>query len=68
MKISQSVPCVVITDVAYVELERIENCTIIKVQDIEQAFWRFVESYRKQFSIPVISVTGTCGKTKEAGT
>jgi len=62
-KIAQSVPCVVITDVVYAELENIERCMIIKVPNIEQAFWRFVESFRKQFSLPVISVTGTCGKT-----
>ena len=62
-KIAQSVPCVVVTDSLYAELELIENCTIIKVQDIEQAFWKFVDFYRDQFSIPVVSVTGTNGKT-----
>lgn len=62
-KIAQSVPCVVVTDSLYAELELIENYTIIKVQDIEQAFWKFVDFYRDQFSIPVVSVTGTNGKT-----
>ncbi|WP_438314258.1 UDP-N-acetylmuramoyl-tripeptide--D-alanyl-D-alanine ligase [Sporosarcina sp. FA9] len=62
-KIAQSAPCVVVTDIAYDRLKSIENCTIIKVQDIEKAFWRFVNFYRNQFSIPVVSITGTSGKT-----
>lgn len=62
-KIAQSVPCVVVTDSFVDELERIENCTIIKVTNIESAFWMFVDYYRKQFSIPVVAVTGTNGKT-----
>ena len=32
-KIAQSVPCVVVTDSFVDELERIENCTIIKVHE-----------------------------------
>lgn len=62
-KIAQSVPCVVVTDEAYDRLKNIEKCTVIKVQDIEKAFWMFVKFYRNQFSIPVVSVTGTSGKT-----
>ncbi|MFS0690004.1 UDP-N-acetylmuramoyl-tripeptide--D-alanyl-D-alanine ligase [Sporosarcina sp. 179-K 8C2 HS] len=62
-KIAQSVPCVVVTDTVFAELERIEDCTIIKVNNIEHAFWGFVNFYRNQFSIPVVSVTGTNGKT-----
>jgi len=62
-KIAQSAPCVIVTDSIYAELELTENNTVIKVQDIEQAFWQFVDRYRSQFSIPVVSVTGTNGKT-----
>ena len=62
-KIAQSAPCVIVTDIIYAELKRITMCTIIKVQDIEEAFWKFVDFYRGQFSIPVVSVTGTNGKT-----
>lgn len=40
-----------------------ENATIIRVADINDACWKFVEFYRSQFKIPVIGVTGTCGKT-----
>jgi UDP-N-acetylmuramoyl-tripeptide--D-alanyl-D-alanine ligase len=40
-----------------------DNITLIKVPDVEEAFWRFVEYYRGLFTIPVIGVTGTNGKT-----
>ncbi|HEX3043658.1 MAG TPA: Mur ligase family protein [Bacillota bacterium] len=40
-----------------------ENVTIIRVADIEEAYWKFIDFYRNLFSIPVIGVTGTCGKT-----
>ncbi|MCG7344918.1 UDP-N-acetylmuramoyl-tripeptide--D-alanyl-D-alanine ligase [Sporosarcina sp. ACRSL] len=62
-KIAQSVPCVVVTDTDFAELEQIENCTIIKVKNINHAFWGFVNFYRNHFSIPVVAVTGTNGKT-----
>lgn len=37
--------------------------TVVKVPDIQAAYWNFVDSYRKRFSIPVYAITGTCGKT-----
>lgn len=37
--------------------------TLIKVENSEKAFWKFVEYYRGLFAIPVIGVTGTNGKT-----
>lgn len=37
--------------------------TLIQVDDIKEAYWRFVEYYRSLFTIPVVAVTGTCGKT-----
>ncbi|WP_139490890.1 Mur ligase family protein [Brevibacillus dissolubilis] len=40
-----------------------EDCAIIFVKDIEDAYYRFVEAYRNLFDIPVVAVTGTCGKT-----
>lgn len=39
------------------------NITIIIVSDIDKAYWKFIDYYRSLFSIPVIGVTGTCGKT-----
>ncbi|MBM6618212.1 Mur ligase family protein [Bacillus suaedaesalsae] len=47
--------------------EKIKNLgsqvTIVKVQSVRRAYWRFIHYYRGLFSIPFISVTGTCGKT-----
>ena len=40
-----------------------ENVTIIRTPNINAACWKFVEFYRSLFNIPVIGVTGTCGKT-----
>ncbi len=40
-----------------------DNISIIRVEDINEAYWKFVEFYRNLFKIPVIGVTGTCGKT-----
>ncbi|MBY0121557.1 UDP-N-acetylmuramoyl-tripeptide--D-alanyl-D-alanine ligase [Bacillus sp. S/N-304-OC-R1] len=62
-KISKSTPCVVVTDIIFPELEKIGMCTVIKVENIESAFWKFVDFYRDQFSIPVVSITGTNGKS-----
>lgn len=36
---------------------------IIKVKNVQEAYWSFVRYYRDLFSIPVIGITGTCGKT-----
>lgn len=40
-----------------------ENITIVKVPSIREAYWKFIDFYRNLFNIPVIGVTGTCGKT-----
>jgi len=40
-----------------------ENIAIVRVADINEAYWKFIEFYRNNFKIPVIGVTGTCGKT-----
>lgn len=54
---------VVVTD----ELEKFKGIeatfTLIQVNDIKEAYWKFVEYYRSLFTIPVVAVTGTCGKT-----
>lgn len=39
------------------------NVTVIKVDDLEKSMWKFVEYYRALFNIPIVAVTGTCGKT-----
>ncbi|WP_318505548.1 UDP-N-acetylmuramoyl-tripeptide--D-alanyl-D-alanine ligase [Bacillus sp. T3] len=36
---------------------------LIETEDLDAAYWNFIEYYRGMFDIPVIGVTGTCGKT-----
>jgi UDP-N-acetylmuramoyl-tripeptide--D-alanyl-D-alanine ligase len=40
-----------------------EDVIIIKVSNVEKAYWKFITYYRQLFQIPVIGITGTCGKT-----
>jgi UDP-N-acetylmuramoyl-tripeptide--D-alanyl-D-alanine ligase len=37
--------------------------TIVEVSDVEKAYWSFIDFYRGLFDIPIIGITGTCGKT-----
>jgi len=39
------------------------TANVILVANCKDSFWRFIDYYRNQFQIPVIGVTGTCGKT-----
>lgn len=61
--IRRCVPCAVITANCYEELKRIDGCTIILVENTRTAYWQFIEYYRGFFTIPVVAVTGTSGKT-----
>lgn len=57
-------PCVVITDKPEEELRHVrEHTTVIRVKSVLQAYWKFVDYYRNLFTIPVVAITGTCGKT-----
>jgi UDP-N-acetylmuramoyl-tripeptide--D-alanyl-D-alanine ligase len=56
-------PCAIVTDKPENYTESLENITIIQVSNINAACWRFISFYRNLFDIPVIGVTGTCGKT-----
>ncbi|WP_394173246.1 UDP-N-acetylmuramoyl-tripeptide--D-alanyl-D-alanine ligase [Guptibacillus hwajinpoensis] len=40
-----------------------KDVTVIYVENVKKAYYRFVSYYRSLFQIPVIGVTGTCGKT-----
>jgi UDP-N-acetylmuramoyl-tripeptide--D-alanyl-D-alanine ligase len=56
-------PCIIICD----RIDRIKNipvgATIVKVKNIKDAYLRFLSYYRSLFTIPVIAITGTYGKT-----
>ncbi len=56
-------PLVVVTDQVISKNEQLQNLTIIKVMDTEEAYWKFINYYRNLFQIPLIAITGTSGKT-----
>ncbi len=57
-------PSVLVTDDPHYYLKRTEDyVVIVAVKNIEKAYSRFIKFYRSLFSLPVIGVTGTCGKT-----
>ncbi|MFO1446342.1 UDP-N-acetylmuramoyl-tripeptide--D-alanyl-D-alanine ligase [Bacillus sp. Bva_UNVM-123] len=63
-EINQKGPSLVITDIPSSNLNKtLQNTTIIRVQSLVQAYWKFIEYYRNLFNIPVVTITGTCGKT-----
>nr|WP_295969691.1 Mur ligase family protein [uncultured Bacillus sp.] len=53
----------VVTDVPGKCTNLHDEISIIQVKNIKEAYWKFIDYYRGLFSIPVIGVTGTCGKT-----
>ncbi|MEC1524053.1 UDP-N-acetylmuramoyl-tripeptide--D-alanyl-D-alanine ligase [Neobacillus niacini] len=61
--IKTRLPCAIVIDNDFDGLKSIEELTVIKVKNVKRAFWNFVQFYRGLFTIPVIAVTGTCGKT-----
>ena len=56
-------PLVLVTDQEFRKNGQLEELTVIKVTDMEEAYWKFVNYYRSLFQIPVVAVTGTSGKT-----
>jgi len=53
---------VVISDVEKANI-KYENRVVIKVEDSIQALQNLAGSYRRQFKIPIIAITGSVGKT-----
>ncbi|KOS68739.1 UDP-N-acetylmuramoylalanyl-D-glutamate--2,6-diaminopimelate ligase [Lysinibacillus contaminans] len=57
-------PSLVISDKSSTELgNALANTTVLRVKSIMQAYWKFIKYYRGLFQIPVVALTGTCGKT-----
>jgi len=63
-EINRKGPSLVITDI---DLEELKNAssktTVIKVESLVQSYWKFIKYYRSLFTIPIVTITGTCGKT-----
>jgi len=63
-EIDKKGPSLVISDKPLQELtQALANTTVIRVKSTLQAYWKFIEYYRGLFDIPVVALTGTCGKT-----
>ncbi|MFO1446347.1 UDP-N-acetylmuramoyl-tripeptide--D-alanyl-D-alanine ligase [Bacillus sp. Bva_UNVM-123] len=56
-------PLILVTEQAFSPNDQLSNLIVIKVNNVEEAFWKFVKYYRSLFQIPVIAITGTSGKT-----
>ncbi|WP_438314261.1 Mur ligase family protein [Sporosarcina sp. FA9] len=56
-------PLVLVTHQDLTQSKPLENLTVIKVKNTDEAYWRFVNYYRSLFNIPVVAITGTSGKT-----
>jgi UDP-N-acetylmuramoyl-tripeptide--D-alanyl-D-alanine ligase len=54
---------VIVTDTPEQCTDLGEHIILVKVDAVKEAYWRFVDYYRSLFDLPVIGVTGTCGKT-----
>ncbi|MEH7114225.1 UDP-N-acetylmuramoyl-tripeptide--D-alanyl-D-alanine ligase [Neobacillus niacini] len=61
--IKSRLPCAIVIDDFYDNLTSIQGLTVIKVTNVKSALWKFVHYYRQLFTIPVVAITGTCGKT-----
>lgn len=40
-----------------------KETTVVHVSNVRKAYFRFIHFYRNLFKLPVIGITGTCGKT-----
>src|SRR5690606_32524966 len=57
----------IVTDTPFPHMDKLNPEQIIMVKDLDEALFKFTSYYRHLFNIPVVAVTGTCGKstTKE---
>lgn len=63
-EIRSKAPILLITDKPADQMKKdIQGVTVLQVPSLVQAYWTFIDYYRGLFSIPVVTITGTCGKT-----
>ena len=57
----------IVTETPFSHMEKLNPEQIILVKDLQDTFFKFTSYYRHLFNIPVVAITGTCGKstTKE---
>src|SRR5690554_2121509 len=55
--------CYIVTDQPLLVGTNISRNRLLFVENVDAAYRRFISYYRALFSLPVVAVTGTCGKT-----
>jgi UDP-N-acetylmuramoyl-tripeptide--D-alanyl-D-alanine ligase len=55
--------CFIVTDQPLLKTMNVYDSQIFYVLDVHAAYNRFINYYRNLFKIPIVAVTGTCGKT-----
>ncbi len=57
----------IVTETPFANMIRLKPEQIIMVKDLKESFFKFTSYYRHLFNVPVVAITGTCGKstTKE---
>ncbi|QGS68774.1 hypothetical protein CV093_10725 [Oceanobacillus sp. 143] len=53
----------IVTDTPFSHMKKLKPEQIIMVKDLNDTFFKFTSYYRHLFNIPVVAITGTCGKT-----
>ncbi|MDW0115470.1 UDP-N-acetylmuramoyl-tripeptide--D-alanyl-D-alanine ligase [Sporosarcina thermotolerans] len=56
-------PSLIVTDKVVKLTGVYPNVTVMQVDSLVQSYWKFMNYYRNLFQIPVVTITGTCGKT-----
>ncbi|ERJ11125.1 Mur ligase family protein [Haloplasma contractile] len=55
--------CYIVTDQPILKSQSIVSGNILYVTNVKKAYSTFINYYRALFDIPVVAITGTCGKT-----
>ncbi|GMA60059.1 UDP-N-acetylmuramoyl-tripeptide--D-alanyl-D-alanine ligase [Alicyclobacillus fastidiosus] len=55
--------CVIVTEDSESWSKMSSDHAVVRVNNVHEAYHNFVRYYRGLFTIPVIAITGTCGKT-----
>ncbi|WP_175990568.1 UDP-N-acetylmuramoyl-tripeptide--D-alanyl-D-alanine ligase [Bacillus sp. Marseille-Q1617] len=62
-KVIRYSPYIIVTDKSDEEMKASEAAGIVRVENVDDAFWAFTRYYRNLFDLPIVAITGTCGKT-----
>lgn len=61
--INKKGPSLIVTDKTDIAIPNVANTTVMQVMSLVKSYWKFITYYRNLFQIPVVTITGTCGKT-----